>query len=297
MAAARARPSSSGRLVEEAGEVGAGHADGRARDRREVDVGGQRLAARVHLKDVEPALLVGQLEADGAIEAAGPQQRRVEDVGAVRRADDDDALGRGEAVDLGEQLVERLALLLGRAARRRPARAPAADGVELVDEDDRGRVFARVLEEVAHAAGADADVHLDEVRAGDRVEGGAGLARQRAGDQRLAAARRAVEQDAARDLRAELARSARCRRGSRRSRAAPDGRVLAGDVVEGDADVVDARGRLAAAERPSPPRTERMKYRKTIVRMSAGSSGVERPDDALEQLLVDARAAASLSRG
>ncbi len=37
-----------------------------------------------------------------------------------------------------------------------------------------------------------------------------------------------------------------------------------------------AEGRLRE-NRPSPPRTERMKYRKTIVRMSAGSSVVAGP--------------------
>jgi hypothetical protein len=34
----------------------------------------------------------------------------------------------------------------------------------------RGRVGLGLLEQVAHAGGADADEHLDEVGAGDRVE-------------------------------------------------------------------------------------------------------------------------------
>jgi hypothetical protein len=48
--------------------------------------------------------------------------------------------------------------------------AVPADGVDLVDEDDRRGVGLGLLEQVAHPAGADADEHLDEVRAGDRVE-------------------------------------------------------------------------------------------------------------------------------
>ena len=79
----------------------------------------------------------------------------------------------------------------------------ASDGVDLVDEDDRGRVLLGLLEEVADPAGADAHEHLDEVGAGDRVERHAGLAGHRAREQRLAGAGRAVEQHALGDLGAD----------------------------------------------------------------------------------------------
>jgi hypothetical protein len=54
--------------------------------------------------------------------------------------------------------------------------AMTADRVDLVDEDDAGRVLLGLLEHVAHARGADADEHLDEVRTGDREERHLGLA-------------------------------------------------------------------------------------------------------------------------
>ena len=150
------------------------------------------------------AVDVGRVDGDAAVEAAGAQQRRVEDVGAVGRGQDDDALGAGEAVHLGEDLVERL-LALVVAAERRAAAALAADGVELVDEDDRRRRRLGLVEEVAHAGGADADDHLDELRRRDREERHVGLAGDRAGQQRLAGARLAREQDALGDRRAERA--------------------------------------------------------------------------------------------
>ena len=106
-----------------------------------------------------------------------------------------------EAVHLDEQLVERLLALVVTAAQA--GAAVAADGVDLVHEDDAGRVLLGLLEEVAHARGADADEHLDEVRAGDREERHARLAGDRAGQQRLAGARRPVEQHALGDARAE----------------------------------------------------------------------------------------------
>jgi hypothetical protein len=71
-----------------------------------------------------------------------------------------------------------------------------ADRVDFVDEDDAGRVLLGLLEHVAHAAGADADEHLDEVRAGDGEERHVGFARDGAREQGLAGARRADQQHA-----------------------------------------------------------------------------------------------------
>ena len=155
------------------------------------------------LQDRLAALDVGAVEDHLAVEAARAQQRRVEDVRAVRRGDDDDVRVRVEAVHLDEDLVQRLLALVVRAAEA--GAALAADRVDLVDEDDAGRVALGLVEEVAHAAGADADEHLDELGAGDGEERHAGLAGDGAREQRLAGAGRADQQHAARDARAEAA--------------------------------------------------------------------------------------------
>ena len=177
------------RLVHEVGEVGAGE-PGRATGQHvEADVGLERLALGVHLEDRLAALEVGAVDDDLAVEATGPQEGGVEDVGAVRRRDEDHAAAGVEAVHLDEHLVERLLALVVTAAE--PGAAMAADGVDLVHEDDRRGRRLGLLEQVADAAGADAHEHLDEVRARDREEGHARLAGHRAGQQRLAGARRA----------------------------------------------------------------------------------------------------------
>ena len=147
------------------------------------------------------AVQVGALDGDLPVEAARAQQRRVEDVGPVGRGDEDHAALDVEAVHLDEQLVERLLALVVAAAEA--GAAVPADGVDLVDEDDGRGVGLGLLEQVADAGGADADEHLDEVRAGDRVERHAGLAGDGARQQRLAGAGRAVEQDALGDLGAD----------------------------------------------------------------------------------------------
>src|ERR1041384_3017233 len=101
-------------------------------------------------------------------ETAGAQQRGVEEVGPVGGRDQDDPTLGVEAVHLDEQLVERLLALVVTAAHA--GAAVPADGVDLVDEDDGRRVGLGLLEQVADAAGADTDEHLDEVGTGDRVE-------------------------------------------------------------------------------------------------------------------------------
>ncbi len=141
----------------------------------------------------------GGLDQNLAVEAAGTKERRVEVLQTVRGAHHDDLVARAEAVELDEELIQRLVLL----AVEPVARARLADGVELVDEDDRRRVLARFLEQLADASGAEPGEHLDERGGALRVEARAGLVRHRFCGERLAGPRRAVKEDSLRDARAE----------------------------------------------------------------------------------------------
>ena len=161
---------------------------------------GERLAARVHAQDLLAAGEVGRRDHHLPVEAAGTEQRGVEVLEAVRGAHHDH-LGRlVEAVQLDEQLVQGLVVLAVEAA----AGAGGADRVELVDEDDRGRVLARLFEELADPGGAEAGEHLDEGGGALGVELGAGLLRDGLGEQGLAGAGRPVEQDPLRHACAQL---------------------------------------------------------------------------------------------
>ena len=93
----------------------------------------------------------------------GAQERGVEDLRPVGGAEDDHRDVGLEAVHLGEDLVERLLALVVAAAEAGAGAARAADRIELVDEDDRRRGLLGLLEQVADAAGADADDGLDEL--------------------------------------------------------------------------------------------------------------------------------------
>ena len=105
------RPAADRRLVTDVREVGAGQAGCLASDRLEVDVGPERLAARVHGENLAPALEIGRLDQDLAVEAARAQQGRIEVLQPVRGGHHDHLVARPEAVQLDEQLVQRLILL------------------------------------------------------------------------------------------------------------------------------------------------------------------------------------------
>ena len=201
--------------------------------------------ARVDAEDGLASLQVGVADGHLAVEPARPQQRRIEDVRPVGGGDDDDAAVRLEAVHLDQQLVERLLALF---VAERAAAAAAADGVELVDEHDARGMAAGVAEQAADARGADAGIHLDEVRPAREQERHAGFAGDRPRQQRLAGPRRADEQHALRNAPAD---------GGEATRLAQEvddlldfvlGLVDAGDVLERD-DVLALLGDARAARR------------------------------------------------
>ena len=180
------------RLVAEVREVGAGQAGGLARDQGEVDVrpAACRACARRMICS-RPATSGGETKIwrskrPGRSSAGSSFSSRLEAAMTTR------SFGRLEAVHLDQQLVERL-LALGVVVRA----ALAADGVDLVDEDDRRALLARHREQPPDAGGAEAGEHLDERGGRLREEVRARLVGDGLGQQRLAGAGRPVQQDAA----------------------------------------------------------------------------------------------------
>src|SRR5439155_17486977 len=98
-------------------------------------------------------------------------QSRIEVLDAVRGAHDDDLVGGGEPVELDQQLVQGLILL----AVETVSGPGGPDRVELVDEDDRGRVLARRREQLANPRRTESREHLDEGGGALRVEARARL--------------------------------------------------------------------------------------------------------------------------
>ena len=224
-----------GRLVEKVGEVGAGEAGGALGDGLDVDVVGEALVLGVHLENLDAALDVGVVDGHLAIEATGAEEGGVEDVRAVGRRDDDDAGVALETVHLGEELVEGLLALVVAAADA--STAGAAHGVDLIDEDDAGSVLLGLLEEVADAGGADADEHLDKLRAGDGEEGHASLAGNGLGEERLTGTGGTNEEHTLGDLGTDVGEALGALEELDNLHEVVLGLVDARDVVEGDAGV------------------------------------------------------------
>ena len=223
------------RLVHQPLQRGRGVAEGHAGDDVDgavlVEIGGVRLLAQVVGDDVGPGAAPRQPEVDGAVEASGADERRVEVVLAVGGADHQhvgghdgrlvqlaavgevaveqvdpgpgDALtaGRGvEGLQLHEQLVDHARDALGPAAAAHAAPG-GADGVDLLDEADGAALLAGVLAELLEegpdlAVGLPV-VHRLEGRGGHEEEGDVGLLGHGLGHERLARSGRPLEEHAA----------------------------------------------------------------------------------------------------
>ena len=134
--------------------------------------------------------------------------------------------------------------------------ARVSDGVELVDEDDAGRRLLGLLKQIPHARGANADEHLDEVRAAQAEERHPRLAGNGPGQERLARPRRPDQEYALRKLRAELRELGRFRQEAHDLACFLDGLVDAGEIREVRTrraiDLVDLRPTLPHLQNVGP---------------------------------------------
>ena len=180
-------------FVDQIGQIGADEARRDRGDLLQIDRLVQLDVLDVDLEDGFPPADVRPVDQDLPVEAARPQQRLVQRFRPVGRRDHDHAGLRVEAVHFDQQRVQRLLALVVPADHA--AHAALAQRVQFVDEDDAGGFGFGLLEQVPDAGGADAHEHLDEIAAGQAEERHARLAGDRLGQQRLARARRADQQD------------------------------------------------------------------------------------------------------
>eukprot|EP00982_Pelagococcus_subviridis_P010708 31021-Pelagococcus_subviridis.AAC.4 len=165
-------------FVADVRELRAGEPGEVLRELHRVDVRIHVPLCEMNLKNLRARLQPRLRDGHLAIEPSGTHQRRVEEVRSVRRAYENDPGVRGEPVHLGQQLVQRLLVLL------RPSRP-------------RRRAL------LAHPRGADADDDLYKLRAGHGVERHRSLARDRFRDERLPDPGPALHEQPFRRLRAE----------------------------------------------------------------------------------------------
>ncbi len=234
-------------LVDGVGQVGAGKAGRRLGDLAQIDAVGQGFAAAVDFQDRLPAILVGRVDHHLAVEAAGPQEGLVQDLGTVGGGQENHAHVGLEAVHLDQELVEGLlALVVDRPQMHAPL---AADGVQFVDEDDAGGLLLGLLEQVADPRRPHAHEHLHELAAAQREEGHLGLAGHRAGEQRLPGAGQSHQQHALGNLGAQGDVTVGILEKIDDLLQLVLGLVAAGHILEGDA-------RVAVGHQPGPALAE-----------------------------------------
>jgi hypothetical protein len=159
-----------GGLIDGIGKVCAGEAGGGLGDTTEVHFTGQWFVPDVDFEDGFAAIDVRGVDDNLAIEAAGPEQGPIEDVGPVGRGENDDAGIGGEAVHFNEELVDGLLAFVIDSPDVNAALT--SNGVEFVDEDDAWGFCFGLLKQVANAGCADADEHFDKITAADGEERG-----------------------------------------------------------------------------------------------------------------------------
>src|SRR5216684_5051878 len=103
----------------------------------------------------------GEIYRDLPVETPRSQQGWIEHVRSVRGGQDNDRLVGLEAIQLHQQLLQRLfPFIIAGESRCSTARSP--NRVDFIDKDDTRSVLLGLLKEIAHAAGSHADKQFDK---------------------------------------------------------------------------------------------------------------------------------------
>ena len=113
-------------LIHEVREIGPAHPHRAAGDLVEIDVGCQGDVPGMDLEDLQTSLLGRQIDRDMTIEPAWPKQGGVEHVGAIGCGQNDHAFAGGEAVHLGQDLIQGLLPLVMTTAQPGTRTRPTA---------------------------------------------------------------------------------------------------------------------------------------------------------------------------
>ena len=152
-------------FVQHVGQVSTGEAGGFAGQNCQVDTLRHGLALGVDFQNFLATLHVGSIHLNLAVKSSRAQQRRVQNVGAVCRRNENHVGLRVKTIHLDEELVQGLLTLI--VAAPHAGTTVSTDSVDFVDKDNGWRVLFGLGEEVSNAGGSHTDKHFDEIRAGN----------------------------------------------------------------------------------------------------------------------------------
>ncbi len=186
----------------------------------------------MHLQNLLATFHVWCVDLDLTVESTRSKQSRVQDVGSVGCCNQNH-IGLGiKTVHLDKKLIQGLFALVVTAAHS--SATVSTDGVNLVDEDDRRRVFFGLSEEVTHTRSSHTNEHFHEVGAGDRIEGHVRLTGHSTREKGFSCSRRAIEQHTLRDSGAHLLELLGVLQEFLNLMKLLDSLIRAGHVLEGD---------------------------------------------------------------
>mmetsp|Transcript_20519 Transcript_20519/g.36817 ORF Transcript_20519/g.36817 Transcript_20519/m.36817 type:complete len:441 (+) Transcript_20519:3071-4393(+) len=182
------------RALTDLGDVGAGESVGEAGEGVEIHVASHGRLAETGLEDLEPGFVIRQRNVDQLVQTTGAKESRVDDVGTVGGADDEDGLLGVHTVHLGQQLVEdtvrRATGVAGRTSTLH------GDGIELVEKEDARSGAAGLVENLAHIRLALTEPHREQLRTLHTDEVRLALVCNGLCQKRFTATRRAIKQNA-----------------------------------------------------------------------------------------------------
>ena len=232
----------------------------------------------MNTQDFDATGEIRDVDGDLAVKATRTEERRVEDVGTVRRRDDDDTGIAFETIHFGKKLVQGLFALVVTAADA--GTTGATDGVDFVDEDDARGVFLRLLEEIADAGRTDTDEHFNEFRTRDGEERDTGFTGDRLGEQSLTRTRRTDQKAPLRDLGADGGESLRTLQELDNLHEIVLSFLHTGNVIESDASVrFHLELGLGLAERHGVVRAAHAARHAAAAALLAASEQEQTPDE------------------
>src|SRR5579863_4545546 len=149
---------------------------------------------------------IGQRNSDMAVKTTRTQQRIIQYVHTVRCCQHHYSCATIETVQFHEQLIECLITFVI-TAHAHGTLAP--HGIQFINKDDTWGALTRLIEQVTHSTGTDANVHLHEFGCAHAEERHTCFTGDRLCQQRFTSSRRANQQRTTRNTRTQPPKSLR----------------------------------------------------------------------------------------
>src|SRR2546423_7398058 len=169
-------------FVDEVSKIGTTHTGSKAGQAFKTDFLVQGSVPGMHSEYSLAAGPVGKRDGDVAVKTTRTQQRFIKDIDPVGSSQHHNSLACIEPIKFDQQLVERLVTFI---IANQAHGTLATHSIDFIDEYDTGGRLARLVEEVTHAAGSNADKHFNEFRSAHTEERYARFARHCLRQQRL----------------------------------------------------------------------------------------------------------------